>query len=437
MDKKISINGTMTARINFAMQQNYVPVFRKIVLTNNTENDIRNVKIRLHFEPEFAKNYESSYVDLLSGQPVEFSPINVVMNSEYLFGLTEKMVGSVTVEAVQGEEVIESESMNIELLAYDQWTGVLFMPEMAAAFITPNHPKIQEVISSASLYLQKWTGSPSFTGYQTRNPNIVKQQMGAIYAALQEQNIAYTMPPASYEEAQRVRMPDAVLEGKSGTCLDLSILYCTCLEAVGLSPLLILIKGHAFAGCWLENETFPDCLQFDQTAITKRIARGIDAISIVECTDFVAGKNVDFNLSEKHASANLDEPSDFYFAIDVERTRSSGIRPIPSRIVENGTIKAVDYGERKKSEITSAPSELEIIGDIAQQNESKEVTKQVIWERKLLDLSLRNSLLNFRPTSMSVQLMIDDLGVLEDEMSKGEEFKEGFTGYLLPRKNQL
>ena len=431
MDKKISINGTMTARINFAMQQNYVPVFRKIVLTNNTENDIRNVKIRLHFEPEFAKNYESSYVDLLSGQPVEFSPINVVMNSEYLFGLTEKMVGSVTVEAVQGEEVIESESMNIELLAYDQWTGVLFMPEMAAAFITPNHPKIQEVISSASLYLQKWTGSPSFTGYQTRNPNIVKQQMGAIYAALQEQNIAYTMPPASYEEAQRVRMPDAVLEGKSGTCLDLSILYCTCLEAVGLSPLLILIKGHAFAGCWLENETFPDCLQFDQTAITKRIARGIDAISIVECTDFVAGKNVDFNLSEKHASANLDEPSDFYFAIDVERTRSSGIRPIPSRIVENGTIKAVDYGERKKSEITSAPSELEIIGDIAQQNESKEVTKQVIWERKLLDLSLRNSLLNFRPTSMSVQLMIDDLGVLEDEMSKGEEFK------VMPMPNDM
>ena len=83
---------------------------------------------------------------------------------------------------------------------------------------------------------------------------------------------------------------------------------------------------------------------------------------------------------------------------------------------------AVDYGERKKSEITSAPSELDIIGDSAPVDD-REVTKQVIWERKLLDLSLRNSLLNFRPNTMSVQLLISDLGTLEDEMSQYEEFK--------------
>ena len=421
MENKISFSGNMTAQINFAMQQNYVPVFRNIVMTNNTEESLEGVRLRITFEPEFAKVFESAPVDIAPSESVEISPVNIIMLSDYLFSLTEKLVGSVTVESLIGDEVIASESRQIELLAYDQWSGMNFMPETAAAFVTPNHPKVQEILSAASLYLNKWCGDPAFTGYQTKNPNIVKQQMGAIYAALQEQNIAYTMPPASYEQAQRIRMPDAVLESKQGTCLDLAVLYCSCLEAAGLNPLILMVQGHAFAGCWLENETFSDCLQYDMSAVTKRIVHGIDAISIVECTDFVAGKNTDFDSAEKHAASNLDDAEKFCFAIDISRTRSSGIRPVPSRVSDNGTFKAVDYGARKKSEITSAPNEIEQMGIASA--EGREVTKQVMWERKLLDLSLRNSLLNFRPTVMSVQLMISDLGVLEDQISNGEDFK--------------
>ncbi len=431
MENKITFSGNMTAQINFAMQQNYVPVFRNIIMTNNSDEELKNVRLRISFEPEFAGTFESVPVDLRPAQPVEITPINIIMRSEYLFSLTEKLVGSVTIEALQGEEVLASESRTIELLAYDQWSGINFMPETAAAFVSPNHPKVQEIIAAAGAYLNKWSGDPAFTGYQTRNPNIVKQQMGAIYAALQEQNIAYAMPPASFEDAQRIRMPDAVLESKQGTCLDLSVLYCSCLEAAGLNSLLVLVQGHAFAGCWLENETFSDCLQYDVSALTKRIAHGIDAVCLVECTDFVAGKNTDFDIAEKHAASSLEDPDKYYFAIDIARTRSSGIRPVPSRVSEDGTFKAVDYGARKKSEITSAPNEIDINGQSVADAEGREVTKQVMWERKLLDLSLRNSLLNFRPSAMSVQLMVSDLGILEDEMSNGEDFK------VLPMPNDM
>jgi len=423
MEHNITFGGSSAKQINFAMQQNYVPVFRNLTLTNNENEEITNVKLRIRFEPEFAKPFESLPTDLAPSRPAEITPVNIVIDPEYLFSLTEKMVGSVTLEAVKDGEVIASQVNTIELLAYDQWTGVLFMPEMIGAFITPNHPKVKEIVAAAGKYMQKWSGSPSFTGYQDRSPNIVKMQMGAIYAALQEQNIAYAPPVASYETAQRVRLPEDVLTGKSGTCIDLAVLYCACLEAIDLNPLLFIIKGHAFAGCWLNNETFSDCLQYDVSAISKRIAKGVNAMSVVECTDFTAGKGVDFDTAEAHAASHLESFDDFYFAIDVTRTRAGGIRPMPARISENGTFKAVDYGERKRSEITSAPSEMDIIGDIKLDGEPREVTKQVIWERKLLDLSLRNSLLNFRPSTMNVQVMVSDLGELEDEMSKGEEFK--------------
>ena len=421
MDNSISFSGNITAQINFAMQQNRVPVFRNMAMTNRSDQIIENVRLRIRTEPGFTYPFESAPADLRPGVLTEISPVDVVINAEYLLSLTEKLSAAVILEAVQGEEVIASEVRQTELLAYDQWSGVSYMPETAAAFIAPNHPLVQQLVSNAGKYLQEWCGDPSFTGYLSNDPNRVRQQMAAVYAAIQAENIAYALPPASFETAQRISAPDAVLTNKKGTCLDLAVLYCSCLESAGLNPMLVMVRGHAFAGCWLTNETFPDCLEYDMSALTKRIADGVNNIGIVECTDMTAGKNIDFDTSAADAEKHLSDHSDFYFAIDVIRTRSGGIRPMPSRIDENGTFKAVDYGERKRSEITSAPDAINVIS--AGDAPAAEVTKQVIWERKLLDLSLRNSLLNFRPTSMNVQLMADSLPSLEDEIARGEDFK--------------
>ena len=101
MNNIISFSGNMTARINFAMQQNYVPIFRNVVLTNLSDQELKNVRLRISFDPAFANTFESPPADLPPSQPVEISPVNIVLVSEYLFGLTEKMVGSVA-KASQG-----------------------------------------------------------------------------------------------------------------------------------------------------------------------------------------------------------------------------------------------------------------------------------------------------------------------------------------------
>ena len=53
-----------------------------------------------------------------------------------------------------------------------------------------------------------------------------------------------------------MRGPSDILSRKVGTCLDLTLLYASCLEQAGLNPLLVLIEGHAFAGVWLIDEDF-------------------------------------------------------------------------------------------------------------------------------------------------------------------------------------
>ncbi|MDD5936394.1 MAG: hypothetical protein PUC65_12685 [Clostridiales bacterium] len=248
------------------------------------------------------------------------------------------------------DETVCIQDEEIELLAYDQWTGISIMPDMVSAFVTSNHKRISEVISQAGLFLQKWTGNPSFTEYQTQNPNEVKKQMTAIYAALQSQNIAYLSVPASFENVgQRIRLPYAVLEQKGGTCLDLSLLYLSCLEAIGLHGILIFIKSHAFVGCWLEDQTFMDCVQDDPAAIAKRFAAGIHKLAVLECTDFVAGKTIEFDLVEKHAKDYFIKPENFLLSVDIKRCRIGGIRPLPQRIVVDGQYQIVDYGKREDS----------------------------------------------------------------------------------------
>ena len=423
MNGEIRIEVQSAGVFNYAMQQNYIPLIRSIGIVNSGGKAYEGIVVRAVFDPVFAVPFEYTVQYAEAGRTTEITPVKLTLSTEHLFSLTEKEVANIHISAEKDGETLAETDIPVEILAYDEWSGADIMPELIAAFTAPNHPLISEVISEASVYMQKWSGSPSFTGYQSDDPNVVKQQAAAVYAALQEKNIAYTMPPASFgRSGQRVRLPYTVLTEKHGTCLDLTLLFVSCLELIGLNPLIVLVKGHCFAGFWLEDETFADCAEDDASALKKRAAEGIDKISVVECTDFAAGKSVDFARAESHALAELGEDDDFRCAVDVRRCRGSGIRPIPARVAENGAYRAVDYGKRPEDEITSSPRVIDTAhrGGFA---EERELTKQMIWERKLLDLSLRNSLLNFRPGSSNVQFMTADLAKLEDVISEGESFK--------------
>lgn len=424
MSDKITVSGEISGSINFAMQQNYVPLIRNLLVNNNSDEIQNNLKLKITFEPDFAKEFIYNIKSIEPNCSVEISPVNIILSTEFLFSLSEKMVGTILIQLLQNEETIFSYSDTVELLAYDEWNGLLIMPEIITAFVTPNHPLIAEVLSRASAFLREWNKLPSFTGYQTNNPNNVKIQMAAIFAALRSWEIIYNNPPASYETiGQRVRLPHKVLEKKQGTCLDLSVLYAACLEAAGLFPLLVFIKGHAFCGCWLEQQTFSDCAVDDVSAIEKRIVAGNEEILLVECTNFTCGNNVDFERAIKHGNDHLNNPTDFLYVIDIQRSRGSGIRPIPVKINQAfSDFTSSDESTSNKVNI-NAPIELNFsdVGKIEYSDSN--LSRVQIWERKLLDFSLRNTLLNFRVTKNTLQLMTADLAELEDKLSDNVDFR--------------
>lgn len=254
----------------------------------------------------------------------------------------------------------------------------------------------------------------------------MKLQLAALYEAIKEQHIAYCTPPSSFGDAgQRVRLSDNVLSGKLGTCLDLSLLYASCAEAMGLHPLLVIIQGHAFVGCWLIDGTFPDAVNDDPSLLTKRTADGINEVILLEATCMTDGNNVTFDTAVGLANDKMLAVNDFTCFIDVARSRFAHILPLPQRVMHGKAwtvspeVAQIPKGGLYISPV-SAPEEIKQY-DLDNQDSYVEFTKQLLWERKLLDLSLRNNFLNLRITRNALQVISADIDKMEDKLFRTEQ----------------
>lgn len=299
--------------LNYALHHNRIPIVRDVTIQNNSGYDLEQAVLMLYTEPAFCRPLEMTVEYIGAGESVSLKKLALHANEEYLASLSERVNGIIAAELItkDGRTAAKVEC-SMTALCFDEWHGSRTFPELLAAFVTPNHPDIVKIISRASDLLGQWTGDPSLDAYQSRDPDRVLKQAAAVYGALQEQNIVYVVPPASFERVgQRVRLADAVLAQKMGTCLDLSLIFVSCLEAIGLNPLLIHKRGHIFAGVWLSESSFPETIQDDLTLLTKRLSDGVNEIALTECTLFTSGNSCGFDTASKAAADHLKDADSF------------------------------------------------------------------------------------------------------------------------------
>lgn len=421
----LQVDFTYSQLINFSLHQNHVPMIRKLIISNQTENDLNDLDVQLSFEPEFALPFASKVSMIQAGESfqlrnIDFKPVDLKLSARYLSGVTERVSGSISMVITREGQILYQNDFSVDVLAFDQWQGISILPEMVSTFITPNNPYISGIIVRAAEILNGWTGSPSLDEYQSRNPDRVKKQMAAVFESIRELGIIYCAPPASFEQTgQRIRMIDTLMAQKLGTCLDLSLLYASCLEAIGIHPILVVLKDHAFAGGWLIDDSFADSVSDDPSLLSKRIADGINEILLVEATGMNAGNSSTFDEAVKSGNNHLASDN-FVLFIDVKRSRFGGIRPLPQRIETETGWEFID--DTKTATFLHRPEDIYPDNTPADLTDHP-VSKQQLWERKLLDLSLRNSLLNTRITKSTIQLIAVSLNKLEYALAAGDEFQ--------------
>jgi hypothetical protein len=197
----------------------------------------------------------------------------------------------------------------------------------------------------------------------------------------------------------------------------MAILMCSCLEAVGMHPLLILQDNHAFAGCWLVDDMFADSVNDDPSVITKRIAEGINEIILVETTCANEGNKVAFEQAMNIANESIKNIEKFSFVLDIARARFAGVQPIPQRIYNGNEYEVINSEPDQRKH--SSP---EGVGEtFSFKKDENEFTRFDLWERRLLDLTTRNTLLNIRFSKDTLRIMASSLAEMVELLYKNRE----------------
>ncbi|MFG6146825.1 DUF3320 domain-containing protein [Halobacillus sp. B23F22_1] len=423
MEKHIGCNYEYDEKVSFALQQNQVPFVKHLSIENLSEERHNNIKIELSSNPSFFETKTIHLETLMPAQTIDLNP-DIQLSAQYLSNLDESMKGYFSIKIKVNEKEVYEKDLPVDILSFDCWPGSNIIPEIISSFVTPNRPFVMEIVKQASKILQQNIGINAMDGYQSGDPNRVIAQLSAIYSAIQAQEITYANPPASFEsEGQKIRFPDMIKEHKLATCLDLTLLYAACAEAIGIHPIIVFFNGHAYPAFWLKEFVSSESYQDDKSLLTKSIADGINEIITVEST-LLTNENSAFKNSVHFAENSLQKPDYFNFFVDVHRSRIGQIKPLSLKNIVGAKIQvAVQPDEPVRINNNFAFEKVEIIPENEQFNTQNGDQKDKItyWKNKLIDMSLRNNLLNYRIQNQGIPVITSALDQVEDILAMGEK----------------
>ncbi|MDB5937904.1 MAG: hypothetical protein JWP77_268, partial [Polaromonas sp.] len=426
IEEKIRIDIEADATTGYAAIQNAVPVVRALRLTNLQPEAIEQLVVTLACSPAFARGLTLRFDRLAAGETRRISPLDLLPDHGFLADLQESVHASVHVVAEAGGLALASASRAVQVLAYDQWAGTRALPELLAAFCMPNHPAVDGLIGKASRLLRATHPELSMNGYQSKSRDAVWKQVSGIYSTIAAENLEYVEPPASFgSDGQKIRTPDRILEARVATCLDLAMLFASCLEQAGLRPVVLLKEGHAWVGVWLHPASFADVLVDDVQAIRKRVDSG--ELLVFETTGVArhAGDRPSLRIAMEQGHAQLLEGASFRYAVDIHRAREAQIRPLPSRALPAVPGEALPEAAPAAIEAMPPlpPLDADSLAPLDARADDTPEGRLSTWKSRLLDLTLRNRLLNFKPSKATLQFVAPDLARLEDALADGAEFK--------------
>lgn len=402
---------------NYAAWQNAVPLLRELKVVNSTDSDLSSLKVELTANPAFVSNHVWSIDRVGANSEVCIKNIDIQIQADYLDGLDEAIRGTLSFRIFRGDDELTVTHHELRVLARDEWGGVAAMGELLPAFVTPNDPALAPLLKSAAASMQLHGHSPALDGYQSGDPNRAYLLTAALWSAVAEKALTYANPPSSFERVgQKTRRVSAVLADGLATCLDSTLLFAAGLEAIGLNAVLVMVQGHCFVGVWLIDKSLSKRISTDASELRK--AYVAKEFVVFETTMVTQRPPAMFNDAVAVAVDAISEAKEYEFvaAIDVARARMSQVRPLASHGKRSQVIeKASENGPLPLPASPGFKTPI-IDDDPIPQTPAGRIDR---WQRKLLDLSLRNRLLNFKTNKQTVPVLCPDVSRLEDRLASG------------------
>lgn len=430
---RVTIDATALEFLNFAQVHNSVPLVRELAITNTGEGALLGLVVRVELEP-FMEPWQGTISRLAPGATHHLDDLPLVFRDELLINATERDHGVLRIRVTEEGEgrLIAERSSPVAVLAYNEWRRDT-EPEMLASFVLPNHPDVGKVVDLARQLVGEATGDPALDGYQSKDPGRARAMARAVYGALGKLGITYANPPASFEETgQKIRTPEQILADGVATCLDVSVLVAAALEQMGLHPLITLVQGHAFPGVWLQEDYRKDGGFWDAASLRNDLELGV--VEVFDSSPAVQSPPSPYERAVASARHQLQDDEAHRFTLDVRGARGRRYRPLPARVhgqeyqgIREILVHSPALAPPAPAPAAPLPAQLPATAAEAQEEDPPEVqeakTRLRFWQRQLLDLTLRNRLLNYYPDGRhGLRLQCPSLDRLEDLLASGSSF---------------
>ena len=309
-----------------------------------------------------------------------FSPLFLAENDEV-------RTCAVTVRAeLDGKEVCR-ESVDVTALPFDWWEGLEGNAERLAAFVRPRLADCAAVLADAGKRLKRWKANAEFYGYAGADKNDIRQIAAAIYAAVKSFSIEKSGATDLSAPLPAAR-EGSVIKEHSATELELAVFTAACMEAAHLNPVLAVGREHVGVGVWLYESCFLDSVTDDAEIVGKYISEGINNLSFFDADDLYSASNAAFTPSEGHFRQKL-RAGCYELFVDIRRCRMGGVRACPLR---GKGLKGYELLKEEEMSDEAAPAPIPVFRKLRLEGKQP---KNKQWERRLLDLTPKNTLLNF------------------------------------------
>ncbi len=427
----LSLRVDHLATFSLAAQQNAYPLFKNIGLQYplldcelpQKQKPFRRLAVQLTCSPEIFVPEEWSIDEIRPGQAISLQQRLLNIKDNILFTLTEELTVSITLTVYDVDKptnILAKRDISVAVLPANFWGGESRQPDLLAAFVKPNGVYVESLVRQVTELLEKAGHGRSADGYQSKTREKPYLMAAALWNVIFAQRLAYVSPPQDFaRQGQRIRLAADISASKISACLDTSVLFASCLESMGLNPVIGLGKEHAFVGVWLIDERFPILTNDDPMDLRKRV--DTRDLVLFESTLVTNDSPVTFEQAKAHARDLISEENeeDFVYLIDIKQARSRKIKPMST------------FEEKKPEEVgLSATPELSlpIPPPLPPVNKEEQVVEETpdtridAWQRKLLDLTKRNSLLALKDKAVQIKLYCPDIGALEDNLANRGSF---------------
>jgi very-short-patch-repair endonuclease len=411
----------LSPKLNFACHQNSFSLLHSLNILNNSSNHFSDLTVCIESNPSFLMKKEWHLNNISPKENLFIKDRDIQIDGNFLLNLTESIKGSVRISLKKDEELIVDKFLDIELLAVNEWGGTEFMPELLASFVIPNESFIDKILKEATEILRKFGKSGEIDGYDSKSRQRVWEITSAIYTAICNFRISYSLPPASFERnGQKIRLPGQIYENRLATCLDSTLLFAAVFEQAGLNPVIVIPQGHAMVGVWLQPEELSAIIVDEAEILRKRIQ--LQELILIETTCITSYPPLSFSQSLKQANAHIeiDKDETFCVAVDVKQARSHQIKPIGLKSNLNLTDTSLGLPsytfEQTFEESPSLPDFDIALEELIPDTPAGRLER---WQRRLLDLTLTNRLLNHKNSKGNLELLCPDPAILEDKLASG------------------